>query len=76
MLIIWGFFAPTALSFPIASSPSSVQQGFLHPGLESPFSQGLLSGPLIIYNLPMPHGEVTKGHLPKEFLFIFLLLYP
>lgn len=74
LLIISPFY-----SFPPFNNnifPLSHAQGFPHPGLENPSSQGWLSGPLIIYKLPMPRGEVTKGHLPKEFLFIFLSLYP
>lgn len=39
-------------------------------------SQGLLSTPLLTYKQPVPHGEVTKGHLSKEFLFTSLSLYP
>lgn len=63
-------------SLKLPSCPSVAQHGFLQPGLENPSSQGLLSGPLLIYKPPMSCGEVTKGHLSKEFLFIFLLLYP
>lgn len=63
-------------SLKLPSCPLIAQHGFLQPGLENPSSQDLLSGPLLIYKLLMACGEVTKGHLSKEFLFIFFLLYP